>query len=416
MLASLGTTYRDGGGDLIARLSAGGDDTEQIVARLRDRVGAVALLSTCNRYEVYTSADVDSVALLRALSTVTDVPAEALRQQLQFRAGPDASRHLYEVASGLDSMSLGEHEILGQIRTAWCTALDVRADDPVLAHLFHGAMRTGRRVRSETSIGRNAASIPALAAAEAAELVPDLDQATVLIVGAGEAGRSAALAMHARGVPRILVTNRSPERAQALAGCVAGEAIPFSDLASGLREANVAVSGTASPGYVLDRPVVQRALDGAEDTDLVLIDIAMPRDVDPAVKELPGVRYRSVEDLQSVAARDGSDRALEVPRARAIVAEEHAKLIEWWECRDSVPTIAALTAHAERIRRAQVAKTARRMELTEDDRTQLELMTRSIVKQLLHQPISAMRASPAHEDATASVRRLFELDTGVPVS
>lgn len=409
MLTMLGGTHRDTPFSMLERLQAGIADQITTLEALGSRLGPVVLLQTCNRFELYASGDVATECLLDAVSDVTGVAAEDVRAELHLSRGLDAAEHLYEVASGIDSLSLGEYEVLGQVRGAFSKAISAGTDDELLAHLFHGAVRTGRRIRAETAISRNALSISSIAAIQATEELPDIANSVVLVIGAGEAGRLTARALHEHGARDITILNRTEERARQVAATVGGRGAGLDQLSVELAHADVVVSATSSTSHVIDADAVSRARVGCSDRQLLLIDIAMPRDVEPRAAELPGVRYWGIEDLRSTSVRNACRRAAALPEAREVLAEELEKLSRWMSVRDVVPTIRELTDQADAIREAQVERALRRMSLTDQDRAQVELMTRSIVKQLLHAPISILR--DGSDGGSDAVRKAFGLSS-----
>lgn len=406
MLTMLGGTHRDTAFSMLEKLQAGIADQITTLEALASRLGPVVLLQTCNRFELYASGDVATECLLDAVSDVTGVPADDVRAELHLSRGLDAAEHLYEVASGIDSLSLGEYEVLGQVRRAFSKAISAGTDDELLAHLFHGAVRTGRRIRAETAISRNALSISSIAAIQATEELPDIASSVVLVIGAGEAGRLTARALYEHGARDITILNRTEERACQVAATVNGRGAGLDRLPAELARADVVVSATASTNHIIDADAVLQANVDA-DRSLVLIDIAMPRDVDPTATELPGVRYWGIEDLRSTSTRNACRREAALPEARELLVEELQKLSRWMSARDVVPTIRELTDQADAIREAQVERAVRRMSLTTQDREQVELMTRSIVKQLLHAPISILRDGT--DGDSAAVRKAFGL-------
>lgn len=409
MLTLLRGTHRDTPFSLIERLQAGIADQATALEALFQRLGPVVLIPTCNRFELYVSGDPALDCLFDAVSGVTGVPVVDIRANLQVAQGIDAAEHLYEVASGIDSLSLGEYEVLGQVRNAFSRAISAGTDDELLAHVFHGAVRIGRRLRAETSIARHSLSISSIAAIQATEVFPALEERSVLVIGAGEAGRLAARALHERGARDITILNRTVERARQVADAVGGQGAGLDCLPTELAGADIVVTATAATAHVIDEDTVAKAMLGRRERELLLIDIAMPRDVAPAAAAWSGVRYWGIEDLRSISQQNACQRAAALPEARAILTEALDKLESWMAARDVIPTIRALTAHAEAIRHAQVELAVRQMSLSPDDREQIELMTRSIVKRLLHVPIAVLREGTGEDDHTDAVRKLFGL-------
>ncbi|MBT5775723.1 MAG: glutamyl-tRNA reductase [Dehalococcoidia bacterium] len=409
MLTMLGGNHHNTSFSAIERLQSGIADPATTLEALGQRLGPVVLLQTCNRFELYVSGAAAADRLISAVSEVTGVAAEDVATDLWLSRGVEAAEHLYAVASGIDSLSLGEYEVLGQVRGAFSLAVSAGTDDELLARVFHGAVRTGRRIRAETAISRNALSISSIAATQAAQALPALEDSAVLVVGAGEAGRLTARALHEHGARDITILNRTVERAWQVASTVEGRGAALDNLPAELARVDLAVSATASTSHIIDAELLAETVGRRSGRQLLMIDIAMPRDVDPSVVDLPSVRYWGIEDLRNTSERNAGQRAAALPEARAIVSEELEKLERWWSARDVIPTIKALTDHADAIREAQVERATRKMSLSPDDREQIDLMTRSIVKQLLHEPIAALRDGRAADADSDAVRKLFRL-------
>jgi glutamyl-tRNA reductase len=397
------------------RLAIPAERVPDVLAHARRRFGAAALLSTCNRLELYLSGAHERDEVLDFLAGQFRAADDLVDRHFQFRYGPDAVRHLYEVAAGIDSMVIGESEILGQVRAAFSAAVAAGADDALLSRLFHTAIRTGRRARSETEIGRHALSVSSIAVQQARTLFPQLELATVLVIGAGEASRLAAEALLDQGAGRLLVANRTYERGHALAGELGGEALPFDQLEDALARSHVVLASTGAPDTLVDLPTVHAALARREGrVPLLVVDIGMPRDFDPAVRDLPGVTYRDLDDLQAIADANAQLRQAEVERVRELVDAETGRFLEWWEQLQVIPTISALTDRSERLRAAEVAKTLRRLRLGEAERAHVEelfdALSKALVKQLLHDPIAALRERGDRDVYLEATRRLFRLD------
>ena len=368
-------------------------------------------MATCNRLELYVPG-VGGVAgaaeLSRFLCESAGVGEELGRRYLVPRRGAEAVRHLYAVATGIDSMVIGESEILGQVRSAFSATVAAGGDDALLSRLFHTAIRVGRRARTETAIGRHALSLPSIAAQQVRGMVPELGRATVLVVGAGEAGRLAAAALAGYGVGAIVVTNRTASRAEALAEALGGRTAPYSELGAELANADVVIAATETPQPVLTAGRVASAMTRREGAPMRIIDIGVPRAGEPALAAIPGVTYRDIDDLQEIAASHAQARAGEVEAVEELVEAETARFLEWWEQLQVAPTIAALTDRAEQLRRTELAKTLRRLDASDEQREQLEAMTKALVRQILHDPIATLRERGDRD--VYAVRRLFHLD------
>jgi glutamyl-tRNA reductase len=381
-------------------------------------VAEAVAISTCNRTELYLSADGSDagrlveigMAELRAVAGEQD----QLPEDVFYRhRGERAVLHLYRVAAGLDSLVPGEAEILGQVRAALQQARHERTAGPILSRLFESGIDTARRVRSVTGIGAQAASVGSVAATLARRTLDGLDDATILLIGAGKTSELVAVNLLARGAGRVLVANRTLARAATLADRFDGVPVPMDDLPAHLAEADVVICATGAPHTILDAATVGPALAARPDRPLVLIDLAVPRDVDPAVRDLPGCTLHDIDDLERVVRRNRSARADLAPAGEEIVADEAARFRRWRDSLDVVPAIAGLRALAEQVRSEELAKVESRWEaLTPRDRALVDRLTRSIVNKLLHEPTVRLRHIGAEADAAelaATVTALFDL-------
>ncbi|MCH8963733.1 MAG: glutamyl-tRNA reductase [Planctomycetes bacterium] len=410
MLTLLGLSHRHAPLDVRERLAVASDDLPALMQRLPAHLGAGAILATCNRLEVYLPGSHDREQVLDFLAEEGGTDRELAGDYFQYLRDGEAVSHLYSVAAGIDSMILGESEILGQVRDAFSATVAAGADDAVLSRLFHTAIRVGRRARAETDIGHHAISISSIAAQQARTLHPDVERATVLVLGAGEAGRVAAEALVDRGVGDVLVANRTASRAEGLAAALGGRAVPFDRLVDALAESDVVIAASGSPDHLINRQQLVEAMARRDGKPLVAIDIGLPRDFDPAVRDVPGVIYRDLDDLQAIAAEHFRAREAEVDGVRAIVAQETQRFVDWWDQLQVVPTVAALTERAEQFRRREVAKSLRRLDLSQGQEEQLETLTKALVKQILHDPISTLRERGDRDLYVDAVRTLFHLD------
>lgn len=410
MLTFIGTSHHLASIEAREQLAIPGEAVPDVLARLGEQFGAGALVNTCNRMEVYIPGKHPRREVLDFLAQATGADREVVERACMDLYDTEAVRHLYSVAAGVDSMVLGEYEVLGQVRAAFSAAVAAGTDDAMLSRLFHTAIRTGRRARAETDIGRHAVSVSSIAVQQARVLFPELEHATVLVLGAGEAGRLAASALVDHGVREVLVVNRTESRAEALAAELGGRALPLDDLSRALAQTDIAIAAADAPEPLVSRDAVEHAMADRAGRSLMIIDIGMPRDCDPAVGEVSGVTYYDLDDLQAIAAEHRAARANELERVQAIVDEEAARFVQWWDQLQVLPTIAALTERAEQVRATEVAKSLRRLKLSEDQQSQLDLLTKAIVKQLLHDPIAALRDRGDNEDYVAAARRMFRLD------
>jgi glutamyl-tRNA reductase len=370
-------------------------------------------LSTCNRTELYVSADDADEAAARAaelLVRTSGLEPEALHGVLYRLRDEAAALHLFRVAGGLDSMVPGEGEILGQVRAAY----EAGETGPILDRLFRQALHAGKKVRSETAIGENPASVSSAAAALVEQVFGDLAACRILLVGAGKTGELAARNLASRGGRIALVANRSPEKASELAARFGGVPIALERIVDELGGVDVVVSSTSASGYVLRREDVEGVLHARKGRPLFLIDIAVPRDLDPAIHELEGCYLYDIDDLQGVVVESLAGRRQEAGRAEAIVAAEADRFQEWQASLDVVPAIASLRAWAEGIRAAELERARSRLgRLTDSERAAVESITAQIVNKLLHLPTVRMKEAAAGADGAVyaeTVRHLFGLD------
>jgi len=368
-------------------------------AELARSLGDAVCLSTCNRTELYLAGgDVDRAA--EALAEMAGDPLDGVLYRLHDDA---AALHLFRVAAGLDSLVPGEAEILGQVRDAYESV----QTGPLLGRVFRQALAVGKRVRSETSIGESPASVSSAAAALAVQVFGDLDGRRVLLIGAGRIGELTAASLVSRGAEIAFVANRSVDAARSLARRFGGAEVALDDLPTALAEADVVVSATAAADVVLhagDVPVRRRR-------PLFFIDIAVPRDLDPAIQELDGCFLYDIDDLEAVVAETLAGRRVEAARAEHLVAEEAERFHTWRASLEVVPAITSLRAHAERIRERELAKVEGRV--SERERRTLESVTQQILNKLLHLPTVRMKEAAAGADGASYadvVRHLFGLD------
>ena len=363
-------------------------------------------LSTCNRSEFYfleTNQD-DGPRLKDLLVRHFGVAHEDLRHYLYEHRGYDAIRHLFRVASGLDSMILGEDQIIGQVRQAYQAASDTGEVPGQLGRLFQQSSRVGRKVRRESGIGRHPLSVSRACVDLARQVVGDLGSSCVLVVGAGEAGETAAEALSYAGARSVTVVNRTYSRAAELANRLSGKAVDFESLSQALAASDIVIGCTGSPGYVLQTGVIDQAMAVRPDRPLFLIDIAVPRDIDPEAGQVSNVTLCDIDDLESVSETGRQQRAQEALAAEALVSEEAWQFEQWRRSQESLPPVIDLRRRAEEVRRAELERTLKRLngKLTSDERDSLEAMTHAIVNKLLHSPTVYLKdQAPAQGRQTA---------------
>jgi glutamyl-tRNA reductase len=371
-------------------------DQAAILAR---SLGAAVCLSTCNRTELYLGNGHEDAAAA-ALSALAGEPLDDVLYRLH---DDEVALHLFRVTAGLDSLVPGEGEILGQVRAAF----EAADPGPLLGRVFSQALALGKRVRSETAIGESPASVSSAAAALAAQVFGDLGGRRVLLIGAGRIGELAASNLASRGAVIAYVANRSEDAARGLADRFGGQGVPLASPAEALADVDVVVASTGAPGFVLRADDVP----AKRHRPLFFIDIAVPRDLDPALAELDGCFLYDIDDLEAVVAETLAGRRAEAERAEALAVDEVERFRSWRASLDVVPAITSLRARAEEIRVAELAKLGGRV--TDDERAKLDSLTAQIVSKLLHLPTVRMKEAAVGPDGALyadAVRHLFGLD------
>jgi len=374
------------------------------------------IVSTCNRVELYAvsrNPDAAEQQLRRFFSSWHELDPEELEKHLYAFQGEEAIRHVYRVSASLDSMVIGEPQILGHIKTAYGYATEFKTAGIILNRLLHKAFSVAKRVRNETEIASNAVSVSFAAVELARKIFDTLEDKTVLLIGAGEMCELAAKHFVTSGVPRVLVTNRTLERAEKLAEEFNGRAIPFETFPDQLDQADIVLTSTGAPDYILSRTQVDETLKRRRNRPMFFIDIAVPRDIDPAVNKLANVYLYDVDDLQGVVQANLKQRQKEAKKAEAIIDDEIGQFYKWLSELDIVPTIVALRKQFDEIRRQELEKTlSKNSAFGDTERKALEGLTNAIINKLLHAPIANLKRSqddPVGDTYVDAVRALFEL-------
>ena len=380
------------------------------------------LLSTCNRVEVLFveagQADAEG-AVRQFLFGASGIPLEESKQYSYFHRGSAAITHVLRVAASLDSMVVGEPQILGQLKDAYRAAVEGNATGAILNKLLTRSFSVAKRVRTETNIGSSAVSISYAAVQLAKKIFGDLAGKKVLLAGAGEMAELAAEHLMAQGVAKVVVANRTLERAVTLARAFHGTAVSLDELVPQLAEVDILISSTGAPGLILRKEEVKPVMRQRRNSPLFLIDIAVPRDLDPELNDLDNVYLYDIDDLRQVVELNRAERQKEADRAERIVAEEAIKFMQWLEGMEVAPTIAAIRKKADAIREAEVARTIAALKNLEDkERKSIEMMGSAIVNKLLHDPMMFAKAGAPVEEKRqnlAMLRRVFGLDGGTDV-
>lgn len=413
-----GVNHRTGPLALLERVTISDESLAKTIHGLMSRpnIREAVVLSTCNRTEVYAVAEKFHGAysdLRDFFCDLGDFGADELTPHLYSQHDEAAVSHLFEVAAGLDSAVLGESEILGQVRGAWERSQREGGSLSTLNLLFRHALETGKRARTETSIGRHTSSVSHAAVEMARDSLGSVDGLTVLVVGAGDMGEGVTVALADAGVGRILVTNRTIEKAQVLADRVGGSVTEFYRLGETLVDADVVVTCTGSGSTVVDAEMVRAAMAQRPDRPLFIVDIAVPRDVDASVAAIDGVTLFDLDNLRDWAARGIALRAAEADAVRAIVGEEVERFVVESTARQAAPLVAQLHERAEAVRRGELDRLQRRLSsLTPEQLESVEALTKGIVAKLLHDMSVRLKddaGSPRGERNAAAVRDLFDL-------
>ncbi len=375
-----------------------GDALKGALEELRGAAGVseAFVVSTCNRVEVYVHADGEESA--RHFFTARSAEA---RDHLYKKRGVEAIRHLFRVAASLDSMVVGEQQILGQVKEAYGLASAVGTARSYVSRLCNRAFATAKRVRTETDIGKGATSMSQVAVELVEKIFDDLEGRGVLLVGAGKMGALSAKALQVLGAHRILVTNRSPDRGWALAEQVGGTFRPWEELEKLLVEATVVIVSTGAPSYVVTREMVARSMKARHHRSLCLIDLAVPRNVDPACAKLGDVYAYDVDDMQRVVEANHAARQSEAIRAEAIIEAEVMAFAKERDARAALPVLAQLRSRAEQIARSEAEKTLSSMgeKLDEKGRRSVEAMAQAIVNKILHGPTARLKQAASAGDS-----------------
>ena len=414
----VGLSHRTVPLDLLERMAVAESQLPKALADLTKRtfVTEAVLLSTCHRVEAYVVAERFHGAaqdIRNFLAELAFVPPEEITDGLYTYSDEAAVAHLFGVSAGLDSVVLGESQILGQVRDAWERARAEGAAGAGLSALFRHALEAGKRARTETGIGRGITSLAHAAVAMATGHLGTLEGRRVVVLGAGEMGEGMASALSGAraGGGDLVVVNRTWERATALAERVGGRALPFEELPRALTEADLLLSSTGAPGVVVEESDLAAATVDRPEWPLLVVDLGMPRNVDPGVGDLPSVTLLDLADLRAFVDSGLDERRKEVVRVRSIVAEELARYGADAAARQVAPTVAALRRHAEALRVGEIERhRARLSDLDEREQEAVEALTRAIVAKLLHDPTVRLKgaaATPRGERLSTAIRDLF---------
>jgi glutamyl-tRNA reductase len=416
-LFAIGLSHRTAPVELRECVDFGRTGVDAALAALATRgVGTEAVvLSTCNRAEIYAVGEDDGTAdaVQRFFSEYHGVPEARLADHLFVRRGADVARHLFRVSAGLDSLVVGEPQILGQVKSAYSTASGQKCTGALTNRLFHSAFNVGKRVRSETGLGEGAVSVSYAAIALARKIFGDLKGLHVLILGAGEMAKLTGVHMQAQHVAGITIASRTLSTAERLASQLGATAVPWTDLDRALGAADIVITATGAPEPVLTRARMDETMRPRRDRPVFVIDIALPRDVEAAVGDLDQVFLYNIDDLQAIVQENLARRTAELTRAETIVNEEVARFMGWMQSREIIPTVVALRQRFEAIRRAELERLEPKLSgLPPEARARLDEITHLIVEKLLLTPTEQLKAVSDEAMVVAyadALNRLFSL-------
>lgn len=417
-IACLGVNHQTAPVEIREKLAFSGDCLNPLV-QIKEIPGCdeCCFLSTCNRVEVLLVVDpkADTLMAVREfLFAGSGLSGEEAAKYSYLFTGSEAINHVFRVASSLDSMVVGEPQILGQLKDAYRLAMEHKATGAVLHRLLSKSFSVAKRIRTETSIGSSAVSISYAAVQLARKIFGDLSGKTVLLAGAGEMAELAAEHLLAQGIGKVVVANRTLERAVSLARRFNGEAASLAELVPKLAEADILISSTGAPGLILHKDEMAPLMRQRYNRPIFLIDIAVPRDLDPGLNDLDNVYLYDIDDLQQVVETNKGQRRKEADRAERIVGEEVIKFLQWLDNMESAPTITELRRRAEELRAAELVRTLAALpELRPEERRAIEMMGVALVNKLLHHPMLFLKNCSGAEEKRhnlVALRKIFGLD------
>jgi len=375
------------------------------------------ILSTCNRVEIYARANCQDSAIKAIKQFICDfheVSPVELEDHFYSYRNEEAVEHLFRVSSSLDSMILGEAQILGQVKDAYSLAKDLRSTGLVLNQLFEKAFSIAKKVREETGIAERSVSISSAAVELAQKIFDDLENRTVMLVGTGEMAELAAKHLISYGVKTVYVTSRTYDRAANLARTLNGSALDFEAFKNELHRADIVITSTSAPNFIIKKEMVEKAIHERKNKPIFFIDIAVPRDIEPDVNDLENIYLYDIDDLHVVVSANMKEREKEADNAMNFISQEVTKFNNWVGTLDAVPTIVEIRKKAENIRMQEIEKTLKKISyLSEDDKKLLRQMSSSMVNKILHKPTIKLKQKTQSEDGHVylkAIRHLFHLD------
>ena len=410
----VGANHRTTPVEIRGKFAIGASQLRQASLSLHNYVSQGIILCTCNRTELYIlskNGDLDKAASLKFLNSRANLPEKELKKYVYSYHNEAAIKHILQVAAGLDSMITGEYEILGQVRHALEVAEQTSLVRLPLLELFRSAVRVGRRVRTVTDISKSALSVSSVAVGLATKIKDDIRRCKIVVVGAGEAGKLVAKSCKERGASNVVVVSRSEDKGKALAAMLHGIWVPLKRLKQELISADIVISCSGAPHSILKQALVKDVMDTRPSHPLVIIDIAVPQDVESQVKELANVFLYDIDELTHVCRSNHKDRKREVEHAQKIIDDEVERFMTYWQELDVKPVIKDLVTKAEEIRQAQFSMTLKRLKnLSDKEQMHVDAMTKAIVKKLLHDPIKCLRNNNKEQEYIQIVSELFCLN------
>jgi glutamyl-tRNA reductase len=423
-LLTVGINHKTAPVALRERVALSGEQAAALSAKLAAMVAAqgsraeAIVVSTCNRVECYVASPTPCVAqraITEALSERGGLPAADLAPHLYAHQDDAALRHLFRVVSSLDSMVVGEPQITGQVKQAYQAAVDAHAVGAYLHRVMHEAFHIAKRVRTETGIGEHAVSMSFLAVELARQILGKLTGKRALLLGAGKMSTLAARHLHAQGIQDLRITNRSPQRAEALAATLGGRACPIEHLPTLLTEVDIVISSTNAPSFVLSHADITRTMRARRGRPLFLIDLAVPRDIEPSAHQIENVFLYDVDDMQQVLRDNVEARQREAASAERLIAAEVESFVKRLRQGDAVPTIVALREHHTQVAQGELAAFLRKHpELSDAQRQDVERLLSGVVNKLLHAPSAALKRAaqtPDSDHFISTARALFDLSS-----
>lgn len=411
-LVAAGLSHKTASLSMRERASLNAEELPGALNHMGSKVGNGVILSTCNRTEIYFVTEPGMSGQEHALELfagATGTIRPRIEQHTYYHRDEAAVRHLHRVASGMDSMIFGEVEILRQVRSAMTSSFETGYLTSILDRLFHSALRAGRRLHAETFLGKYDRSVASGAVTLARGVLGDLSQSKVLVLGAGDAGAMTIKAMLREGASGIRIANRTYSRAANLATHTGTEAVPLRRVPELLCEVDLVICASASS--LLSIEALRSAILARRLGPIVLVDIGVPRNIDPSVRDIPGVHLFDMDNLMTMCPAAPEERELDIANAEAIFEEEVGRFLSWWRSSHAVPTIAAVEEAVEEARRRELAKTLRRVPSFDgQQREALDMLTKALVKKVLHQPITRLKLHGDDEEYLAVGRDLFGLE------